>query len=53
MSEEHDNPDESQNPLYSLDEFIAEDEILDDVISEATVVIQSTVEALQKQAADH
>jgi hypothetical protein len=56
MSEEHENPtstDGSQNPLYSLDEFIAEDEIIDDVISEATVVIQSSIEGLQKEASDH
>ncbi|KAF0901848.1 hypothetical protein E2562_006474 [Oryza meyeriana var. granulata] len=53
MSEENDNPDVCQNPMYSLDEFLAEDEILDDVLNEATVVIQSTIEALQKEGSDH
>jgi hypothetical protein len=53
MSEENDNPDGSQNPLYSLDEFLAEDEILDDVLNEATVVIHSTIKALQKEGSDH
>jgi len=53
MSEEHDNPDGSQNPLYSLDEFVAEDEILDDVISQATAAIQRTIKALQEEGSDH
>ncbi|KAF0924323.1 hypothetical protein E2562_010018 [Oryza meyeriana var. granulata] len=52
MSEEHGNST-SIDPLYSLDEFVAEDEILDDVISEAMVVIQSSIEGLQKEASDH
>ncbi|XP_066346478.1 protein ALP1-like [Miscanthus floridulus] len=53
MSEENDNLDGSQNPLNSLDEFLAEGQIIDDVLNEATVVIQSTIEGLQKQASDH
>jgi hypothetical protein len=39
MSEENDHPDGSQNPLYSLDEFLVEDQIIDDVLNEATMVI--------------
>jgi hypothetical protein len=50
MSDEHDSPDRSQN---LLDEFIAEDEILDDVISEAEVFVKSTIEAVQQEASDH
>jgi hypothetical protein len=53
MSEENDHPDGSQNPLYSLDEFLVEDQIIDDVLNEATMVIQSTIEGLQKEASDH
>ncbi|XP_066365180.1 uncharacterized protein [Miscanthus floridulus] len=53
MSEQNDNPNGSHNPLYSLDEFLAEDQIVDDVLNEATVVIQSTIEGLQKEAFDH
>ena len=53
MSEQNDNPNGSHNPLYSLDEFLAEDQIIDDVLNEATVVIQSTIEGLQKEASDH
>ncbi|XP_066338381.1 uncharacterized protein [Miscanthus floridulus] len=53
MSKENDNLDGSQNPLNSLDEFLAEGQIIDDVLNEATVVIQSTIEGLQKQASDH
>jgi len=39
MSEENDNPDGSQHPLYSLDEFLAEGQIIDDVLNEATVAV--------------
>ena len=53
MSEENDNPDGSQHPLYSLDEFLAEGQIIDDVLNEATVVIQYTIECLQQEASDH
>jgi predicted alpha/beta-hydrolase family hydrolase len=50
MSDEHDSPDRSQN---LLDEFIAEDEILDEVISEAAVFVKSTIEVVQQEASDH
>jgi hypothetical protein len=53
MSEENDNLDGSQNPLYSLDEFLAEEEIIDDVLNQAKVVIQSTIKELEKEASDH
>ncbi|XP_066386729.1 uncharacterized protein [Miscanthus floridulus] len=53
MSEENDNPDGSQHPLYSLDEFLAEGQIIDDVLNEATVVVHYTIECLQQEASDH
>ncbi|XP_066341234.1 uncharacterized protein [Miscanthus floridulus] len=52
MSEENDNPDGSQHPLYSLDEFLVKGQIIDDVLNEATVVVQYTIECLQ-EASDH
>jgi hypothetical protein len=39
MSEENDNPDGSHKPLNLLDEFLAQDQIVDDVVSEATKVL--------------
>ncbi|XP_066369387.1 uncharacterized protein [Miscanthus floridulus] len=53
MYEENDNPDGSQHSLYSLDEFLAEGQIIDDVLNEATVVVQYTIECLQQEASDH
>jgi hypothetical protein len=53
MSKENDNLDGSQNPLYSLNEFLAEEEIIDDVLNQAKVVIQSTIKELEKEATDH
>ena len=41
-------------PNYSLlDEFLAEDDILDDVFSEITGILKSSVEALHDVASDH
>ncbi|EEC80522.1 hypothetical protein OsI_22800 [Oryza sativa Indica Group] len=51
MSEQ--NTDGSQVPVNLLDEFLAEDEIIDDLLTEATVVVQSTIEGLQNEASDH
>jgi len=45
--------DENGNPVNLLDEFLAEDQIIDDLLSEATVLVQSSIEALQKEASDH
>jgi hypothetical protein len=53
MSEENDNPAGSHKPLNLLDEFLAQDQIVEDVISEATKVIQNTVQELANEAADH
>ena len=39
--------------LNLLDEFIAEDELLDDVISETVLVLKASVEALGEEASDH
>ena len=36
-----------------LDEFITEDELLDDVISETVLVLKASVEALGEEASDH
>ena len=48
MSDEQDPGSNSIDPkaLYTLDEFIAEEDILDDVISEAMVVLKTSIEAL-------
>jgi hypothetical protein len=40
-------------PRNLLDEFVAEGQIIDDVINEAIGKIQSTIEGLQEQASDH
>ena len=39
--------------LNLLDEFITEDELLDDVISETVLVLKASVEALGEEASDH
>ena len=43
MSDEQDPGSNSIDPkaLYTLDEFIAEEDILDDVISEAMVILKT------------
>jgi hypothetical protein len=53
MSEENDNLDGSHKPLNLLDEFLAHDQIVDDVVSEATKVLQFTIEDLATEASDH
>jgi len=53
MSAENDNHDGSHNPPSLLDQFIAEEDIIDDVLSQTKVVIQSTIKELEKEAADH
>ena len=53
MAEENNSPQGSQDPLYSLDDFLAEEEILDDVLHQAKVLIQSSVKELEKKASDH
>jgi hypothetical protein len=53
MSEENDNPDGGHEPLNLLDEFLAQDQIVDDVVSEATKVLQSTIQGLAAEASDH
>jgi len=53
MSEESDSPQGSPIPLYSLDDFLAEEEIIDDVLHQAKLLIQSSVKELEKEAADH
>jgi hypothetical protein len=56
MSGGHDDDDitlADPRELYSLDEVIATDDLLDDVISEAEVLVKGTVEALEEEASDH
>jgi hypothetical protein len=36
-----------------LDEFLAQDQIVDDVVSEAMKVLQFTIEGLATKASDH
>jgi hypothetical protein len=51
MSDENENPPSAKRSL--LDEFLADDQIIDDLLNEATVVVQSSIEGLQKEASDH
>jgi hypothetical protein len=53
MSEENDNLDGGHGPFNLLDEFLAQDEIVDDVVHAATKVLQSTIEGLAAEASDH
>ncbi|XP_002449057.2 putative nuclease HARBI1 [Sorghum bicolor] len=48
-----DHPDASRRSLNFLDQFLADGQIIDDALDEATTVIQSTIEGLQKEASDH
>jgi len=43
----------ASNTVNLLDVFIAEDELLDDLISETMVVLKASVEALSQEASDH
>jgi len=53
MSEDNNTPDGSQQTPSLLDEFIADGQIIDVVINQAAVLMQSTMESLQKDATDH
>jgi hypothetical protein len=53
MSEENDYLDGSHKPLNLLDEFLAQDQIVGDVLSQATKVLQFTIEGLATEASDH
>jgi len=53
MSEEDDCPAGSQKPLNLLSEFLDQGRIVDDAISQATTVLQSSIEDLRKEASDH
>ena len=43
----------ASNTVNLLDVFIAEDELLDDLISETMVVLKASVEPLSQEASDH
>ena len=43
----------ASNTVNLLDVSIAEDELLDDLISETMVVLKASVEALSQEASDH
>lgn len=57
MASEHENEDDivlaDPSTLYSLDDVNAVDDVLDDIISEAKVVLKGTVETLGEEASDH
>ena len=43
----------ASNNINLLDEFIAEDELIDDVIGKTMVLLTASVEALGEEASDH
>jgi hypothetical protein len=51
MSDENENQPSAKRSL--LDEFLANNQIIDDLLNEATVVVQSSIKGLQKEASDH
>jgi hypothetical protein len=59
MSEQHDDdndslPEDHQNMASnSFDEFIAEEDMIDDLIDEALVVVKGSIEDLAQEASDH
>jgi hypothetical protein len=58
MSDEHDDdgvnlPEDHQNEASSFEEFIVEEDVIDDLIDEALVVIKGSIEDLAQEASDH
>jgi hypothetical protein len=48
-----DHPDVSRRSLNLLDEFLAQGQIIDNALDQATAVVQSTIADLQKEASNH
>jgi hypothetical protein len=58
MSDEHDDdggnlPEDHQNESSSFEEFIVEEDVIDDLIDEALVVIKGSIKDLAQEASDH
>ncbi|KAF0895552.1 hypothetical protein E2562_013867 [Oryza meyeriana var. granulata] len=47
-----DHHDPASNTIDILEDFLAEDDILDDLVDETVIILKSTVEALQEAAYD-
>lgn len=53
MSDEEDDPTSNSNIADSLYEFIAVDDLVDDLIDEAMVAVKGSIEDLAQIASDH